>query len=160
MDTSELTTVTNFRRLSDHLITGGQPTEAHLAAVAAAGCQVVINLGRLDPAYALPDERGTVEALGLIYEHIPVVWTQPTAADLDAFFATLARHAGRPVFVHCAANYRASAFILLYRVLRLGWRLEDALPDMRAIWDPAEYPAWQAFIEAALTGRPETGQPS
>ena len=40
--------------------------------------------------------------------------------------------------------------MLLYRVLRLGWRLENALPDMRAIWDPSEYPIWYAFIEAVL----------
>ncbi len=152
MDTPELTTIINFRLLSDDLLTGGQPTEAQLAAVAAAGCEVVINLGRLDPAYALPDERGTVAGLGMIYEHIPVVWTQPTAADLDAFFAALERHAGRRVLVHCAANYRASAFILLYRVLRQGWQLEDALPDLQAIWAPAEYPAWQAFLERMLHG--------
>jgi protein tyrosine phosphatase (PTP) superfamily phosphohydrolase (DUF442 family) len=147
---SALRDIINFRRLSDHLITGGQPTEEQLALAAAAGAEVVINLGRLDPAYALPDERGTVAALGLIYEHIPVVWAEPTAADLDAFFAAMARHAGRRLFVHCAANYRASAFNMLYRVLRLGWRIEDALPDMDAIWEPAEYPQWQAFIEAAL----------
>jgi protein tyrosine phosphatase (PTP) superfamily phosphohydrolase (DUF442 family)/predicted kinase len=147
---SALHDIINFRRLSDHLITGGQPTEAELALAAAAGAEVVINLGRLDPAYALPDERGTVAALGLIYEHIPVVWAEPTAADLDAFFAAMARHAGRRLFVHCAANYRASAFNMLYRVLRLGWRIEDARPDMDAIWDPAEYPQWQAFIETAL----------
>ena len=152
MNTSEFTTITNFRRLSDLLITGGQPTEAQLAAVAAAGCEVVINLGRLDPAYALPDERSTVAALGMVYEHIPVVWADPTPANLHEFFAALERHAGRRIFVHCAANYRASAFILLYRVLRLGWRLEDALPDMRAIWDPAEYPAWQAFLAEMLHG--------
>ena len=142
--------IINFHRLSDRLITGGQPTEEQLALAAAAGCEVVINLGRLDPAYALPDERGTVAALGLIYEHIPVVWAEPTAADLDAFFAAMARYAGRRLFVHCAANYRASAFNMLYRVLRLGWRIEDARPDMDAIWDPAEYPAWQAFLERAL----------
>ena len=92
---STLRDIINFRRLSDRLITGGQPTEAELALAAAAGAEVVINLGRLDPAYALPDERGTVAALGLIYEHIPVVWAEPTAADLDAFFAAMARHAGR-----------------------------------------------------------------
>ena len=147
---SALREVINFRRLAGHLITGGQPTEEQLALAAAAGVEVVINLGRLDPAYALPDERGTVAALGLIYEHIPVVWAEPHAADLDAFFAALARHAGRRLFVHCAANYRASAFNMLYRVLRLGWRIEDARPDLDAIWDPAEYPQWQAFIEAAL----------
>ena len=147
---SALQDIINYRRLSDHLITGGQPTEAQLALAVAAGIEVVINLGRLDPAYALTDERGTVESLGVIYEHIPVIWAEPTAADLDAFFAVMDRHAGRRVCVHCAANYRASAFIMLYRVLRLGWRIEDARPDMDAIWDLAEYPQWQAFLESVL----------
>lgn len=150
MDAPELAAITNFRRLASDLITGGQPTEAQLASVAVAGTEVVINLALHGAYYSLPDERGTVEALGMVYEHIPVIWEQPTHADLERFFASMAKHAGRRVFVHCAANYRASAFILLYRVLRLGWRLEDALPDMRAIWDPAEYPAWRAFIEGAL----------
>ena len=147
---STLRDIINFRRLSDHLLTGGQPTEAELALAAAAGAEVVVNLGRLDPAYALPDERGTVAALGLIYEHIPVIWADPTPTDLAAFFAVMERYAGRRIFVHCAANYRASAFNMLYRVLRLGWRIEDARPDLDAIWDPAEYPQWQAFIAAAL----------
>lgn len=147
----ELIAITNFRRLAPDLITGGQPTEAQLAAVAAAGCEIVINLALHGASYSLPDERGTVEALGMAYEHIPVIWEQPTSADLDAFFTAMARDAGRRIFVHCAANYRASAFILLYRVLRLGWRPEDALPDMRAIWDPAEYPVWQMFIATMLT---------
>ena len=89
---STLQDIINFRRLSDRLITGGQPTEEELALAAAAGAEVVINLGRLDPAYALPDEHGTVAALGLIYEHIPVVWAEPTAADLEA----LLRRAGAP----------------------------------------------------------------
>ena len=154
---SALHDIINFRRLSDCLITGGQPTEEQLALAAAAGAEVVINLGRLDPAYALPDERGTVAALGLIYEHIPVVWAEPSAADLDAFFAAMDRHAGRRLFVHCAANYRASAFNMLYRVFRLGWRIEDARPDLDAIWDPAEYPQWQAFIEAALDAGADRG---
>jgi len=147
---SMLQDVINFRRLSGSLITGGQPTEDELVSAAAAGFEVVINLDRLAPAYALPDERGTVEALGMIYEHIPVIWAEPAPADLAAFFVAMDRHGARRVFVHCAANYRASAFILLYRVLRLGWRIEAALPDLRAIWDPAEYPAWQAFLENAL----------
>ncbi|MGQ9840396.1 MAG: hypothetical protein ACUVR4_07710 [Anaerolineae bacterium] len=43
-------------------------------------------------------------------------------------------------------------------MLRLGWRLEDALPDMRAVWNPADYPAWQAFINAALTNQSEPEQ--
>jgi hypothetical protein len=88
----------------------------------------------------------------LAVEHIPVIWADPTPTDLDAFFAAMDRYEGRRVLVHCAANYRASAFIMLYRVLRLGWRIKDALPDMYAIWDPAEYPVWQALLERMLHG--------
>ena len=152
MDTPDLTAITNFRRLSDRLITGGMPTEAQLAAVARAGFEVVINLDQRDSRHGLPDEPGTVAALGMAYVAVPVVWPQPAAADLEAFFAAMDRHAEQPVFVHCVANYRASAFIMLYRVLRLGWRIEEALPDMRAIWDPAEYPAWHAFLGEMLHG--------
>lgn len=152
MTDPDLQSITNFRRLSDRLVTSGLPTEAQLAAVAAAGFEVVINLLPGDEPRALPDEQGTVARLGMIYEHIPVIWAQPTRADLARFFELMDRHAGQRVYVHCAANYRASAFVMLYRVLRQGWRIEDALPDLRAIWNPAEYPAWQAFLERLLHG--------
>lgn len=42
MDAPELAAIINFRRLAPDLITGGQPTEAQLAAVAAAGAEVVM----------------------------------------------------------------------------------------------------------------------
>jgi uncharacterized protein (TIGR01244 family) len=144
----ELSGIYNFRRLSENLITSGQPSEEQLAGVANAGFKLVVNLALRHDEHSLPDERGTVESLGMAYEHIPVIWQQPTRADLDTFFATLDRHAGEPTYVHCAANFRVSSFILLYRVLRLSWRLEDALPDLEALWQPND--TWQAFIDEAL----------
>ena len=72
-------------------------------------------------------------------------------ADLEAFFAAMEQHAHRRLYVHCAANMRVSAFVMLYRVLRLNWRLEDALPDLHALWQPNE--TWQALIDAALAAR-------
>jgi protein tyrosine phosphatase (PTP) superfamily phosphohydrolase (DUF442 family) len=148
IDTADLTTIYNFRRLSGSLISSGQPTEEELAAVAAAGVEVVINLALHETYYSLPDERHTAEELGMVYEHIPVMWDNPQRADFEAFCDAMERHADRRVYVHCAANFRASAFIMLYRVLRLNWRPEDALPDMDAIWQP--YDAWPAFIESIL----------
>lgn len=148
----DLPSIPNFRRLDEGLITSGQPSEAQLAAVAAAGFEVVINLALHEAPYALPDERGVVERLGMCYEHIPVLWEQPTRGDLERFCEAMERHRGRRVYVHCAANYRASAFVLLRRVLRLGWQLEDAWPDVRAIWNPADYPAWRSFLEEVLQG--------
>ena len=151
MDTPELNAIYNYYRLSDRLATSGQPGEEELAAVARAGFEAVINLALHGEEYSLPDERGTAEALGMLYEHIPVIWQRPAAADLDAFFAAMDRHAGRRLYVHCAANMRVSAFMLLYRVLELRWSLEDALPDLRAIWEPND--TWQAFIDAELARR-------
>jgi hypothetical protein len=54
----------------------------------------------------------------------------------------------RKVFVHCVVNYRVSAFMYLYRVLRLGVDPEDAIWDLRSIWEPDE--TWLAFINTAL----------
>lgn len=144
----DLGAIYNFRRLGADLITSGQPSEEELAAVARAGAEVVINLALHDGPYSLPDESGTVEGLGLIYEHIPVIWERPTRGDFDRFCEAMARHRDRRLYVHCAANMRASVFMALYRVLRLGWRLEDALTDVYEIWEPNE--TWQAFMEQML----------
>ena len=48
--------IKNFVPVSDHLGTAGQPSEAQLRDVAAAGFAVVVNLGLLDPRYCLRDE--------------------------------------------------------------------------------------------------------
>jgi hypothetical protein len=39
---------------------------------------------------------------------------------------------------------------MLYRVNRLGWKKENALKDLRRIWNPADYPIWEKFIEENL----------
>jgi len=124
------------------------PTAEQLAAIARAGFDVVINLDQLDSRHALPDERQMVTALGLIYEQIPVVWDNPGHAQVVQFLDALDRHADKRVFVHCVANYRASVFIALYRILRLGWPPAEALADMMTVWQPN--PTWQAFIESEL----------
>jgi hypothetical protein len=51
-------------------------------------------------------------------------------------------------FVHCIANARVSAFVMLYRVLRQGVPLEEARALMQQIWTPNE--TWQAFIDETL----------
>ena len=148
MDSLELTSIRNYRRLSERLVTGGMPGEAGLAALARAGVEVVINLDETGSSHALPDERSTVEALGMTYVAIPVLWTRPEQGDLQRFMEIMDHCAGQYLFVHCVANMRASAFMFLYRVLRLGWSVEEALPDLRAIWAPDG--VWEAFIRDAL----------
>jgi protein tyrosine phosphatase (PTP) superfamily phosphohydrolase (DUF442 family) len=148
----DLSAVRNFRQVDERLLTCGQPTELQLSAAVASGVQVVINLAlHDDPRYSLDDERGLVESLGMTYVHLPVPFSSPAEKELLAFFDAMDLHGERRVLVHCAANYRVTAFLGLYRVLRLGWSADDAFELMRTVWTPDK--VWAEFIESMLAGR-------
>jgi protein tyrosine phosphatase (PTP) superfamily phosphohydrolase (DUF442 family) len=137
------------RIVDARLGTSGQPTEGELAAIAAAGYRTVVNLAlHDDPRYSLPDERATVEGLGMRYVHIPVAFDAPTEADLLAFFDAMRAHGGQPLWVHCAANLRVLAFLGLWRTIVEAAPREAAFAPLHAIWQPD--PVWSAFIEAML----------
>lgn len=142
---ADLDSIHNFLMLSPFVATAGQPTEDELAAVKAAGNEVVINLLPASSPNALPEEDKIVSRLGLEYVHIPVEWGNPTAADAEQFFDALDVHAGRRVFVHCAANMRVSAFLYLYRTVRQHVPPVEAAEDLHRIWTPNE--TWQRFID-------------
>ena len=149
MQAAQLGEAKNFREADDRLVTAGQPTEQQLAAAAVHGVQVVINLAlHDDPRYSLPDERGCVEGCGMIYVHIPVQFATPTEADLLAFFDAMDAYRERRILVHCAANYRVTAFLGLYRVARQGWSSSEAFDLMRTVWEPNA--VWTNFIAAML----------
>jgi protein tyrosine phosphatase (PTP) superfamily phosphohydrolase (DUF442 family) len=147
-NTDPLEQLTNYYPISALILTAGQPTAEQIALVAAVGCQLVINLARPTSPNALVDEAELVAAHGMDYVAIPVVWEEPTLDDLARYFAVMDANRERKVFVHCVVNYRVSTFIYLYRVLRLGADPDEAIWDMRSIWDPDEI--WSAFIAAAL----------
>ena len=154
--TEPLDTIYNYRRVAPQLATSGQPSEAQLAAIAAAGFEVVVNLAlHDDPRYSLADEPGTVRGLGMDYVHIPVQFAHPTADDFSAFAAALERNRQRQVWIHCAANMRVTAFLGLYRALRENWQEQEAFQLMHELWKPDE--VWSAFIATMLAnGRSET----
>jgi protein tyrosine phosphatase (PTP) superfamily phosphohydrolase (DUF442 family) len=126
----------NWRRLDERLTTSGQPTDDQLEAIAGLGVDTVVNLGLHTHPKALPDERSSVEALGMDYVHQPVEFQNPTAADLRAFCDLMDQLQGRTIHVHCIANYRVSAFLYRWRIDRLGWEQDRARPDLDAIWTP------------------------
>ena len=86
--------ITNYLPLNEHLGTAGQPTEAQIAEIAAAGYEVVINLALHDADYSLVDEAGAVREAGMEYIHIPVEWEHPTPADLERFCDAMDAHRG------------------------------------------------------------------
>jgi protein tyrosine phosphatase (PTP) superfamily phosphohydrolase (DUF442 family) len=135
-------------RISEALGTAGQPTADQFPAIAAAGYEVVINLDAPEPDEIGAREGELVTGLGMAYVHIPVVWEAPTLADLEQFFQAMEAHAGRRLFVHCAANARVSCFVLLYRVIRQRVPLEEARETLSQIWEPNE--VWEGFIDDGL----------
>ena len=112
MSTAPLEDARNFRKVEDRLYTAGQPSEAQLADAASKGVTVVLNLAlHDDPRYSLRDEAGCVRGLGMDYAHIPVQFKAPTEQDLMDFFTAMDAHGDEKVLVHCAANYRVTAFV-------------------------------------------------
>ena len=136
----------NFRQVDERLLTAGQPNEAQLADAARQGVKVVINLAlHDDPRYSLADEAGCVRELGMGYVHIPVQFNEES---LRAFLAAMDAHKGEKILVHCAANYRVTAFVGLYRVLCEGWAADKAFEPMRSVWEPDA--VWKQFIANML----------
>ena len=143
----------NYLQLTDHLSSSGMPTPEQLREIAVAGVKFVVNLATPKSEGWMPDEGDVFQSLGVDYLSIRVDWENPTAQDLTQFLDAMAAHEGQRVHVHCQANFRATAFIGMYRVLRLGWEREKAFETIQEIWDPEEYPIWQKFIEDNLASK-------
>jgi protein tyrosine phosphatase (PTP) superfamily phosphohydrolase (DUF442 family) len=150
----------NFVAISDHLATTGQPTAEQMQEVAGAGYEVIINLDVPNSRYALPDEPGLVQSLGMSYHNIPVDFGDPTVEALRLFFTSLEANEARKTLVHCAANYRVSTFTALYGQSYWGWSEEEANQHIHRLWEPN--PVWARFIEHARRelGLVGTGLPS
>jgi protein tyrosine phosphatase (PTP) superfamily phosphohydrolase (DUF442 family) len=120
-------------------------SNAALAALAE-GYDVVIDLLPGDSSYAVANEGAIVQSQGVGYVHIPVDFAAPTHADLDSFTTAMDENAGKAIHVHCAANYRVSAFYSLYALAKGWWSAKEADAHIRDVWNPEEYPAWERFI--------------
>jgi len=139
----------NYLKISNTIATSGQPTQEQFQAIKAAGYQVLVNLALPESPNALKDEKQIVEAQGMQYVNIPVVWENPTLENVTEFFSVMEAGADKKVFIHCAANMRVSAFMYLYRRVHQGISDEDAKKDLQKIWIPNEI--WQNFIEQVIS---------
>lgn len=140
----------NFLALSETLFTGGMPKADELTDAAQHGVEMVINLAPHEVSNALPGEAELVTSLGVQYINIPVIWNTPTKDGLDRFMDIMDESKDKKILVHCQANFRATAFVALYRILRQGWNADDAMAGMHKIWDAEDYPIWKMFIEENL----------
>lgn len=143
--------IKNFIAVSDRLGTAGQPLEDELDDIIDEGYEVVINISTNDSPDCPPDEAGYFEIRDIPYHHIPVVWTEPTLENFNAFVDLMDGLSEKKVFLHCAANIRVSAFTALYGQLRWGWTTERADSHFTALWEPNE--TWLEFVQRVRKNR-------
>jgi protein tyrosine phosphatase (PTP) superfamily phosphohydrolase (DUF442 family) len=148
MPTTAVERILNFRQVSDQIGTAGQPTANQFADIKAAGYDVVINLAMPDSSNAIPDEADLVASHGMEYLHIPVVWEEPTLQDLSRFLEAMERYQGSRIFVHCALNWRVSAFVFLGQVIEQAVDYQRARLALEQVWQPNA--TWEDFIARAL----------
>ena len=145
---AELSEIRNYIEYSPTFSSAGQPSVEQLDAVKAAGFEKVIYIAFTNGRSSIASEDAIVKELGMDYVHIPVIWDAPTKWDFYAFVSAMQQEQGRKTLLHCAANFRASAFSMLYRVLHESVSIADAKADMNKIWQPNE--TWKNFIFAVL----------
>src|SRR6185436_16431728 len=112
-------TIYNYRKVDERHATGGQPTEEQLKAAAADGMK---------------------------YVHIPVPWDRPSEADYAAFEQAMQSAGEGKTLVHCAANFRATAFYSLYAMKHFDWSRTRAEEFRASIWRGSDFPVWEDFI--------------
>jgi uncharacterized protein (TIGR01244 family) len=137
----------NYRPVNENLILGGQPTAEQIQSAAQEGFRAVINLATYKQGKSLEGEAELARSLGMTYYHIPVDWQNPKESNFAEFERVIKQLAQTKTLLHCAANYRATAFYGLYAIKNLGWSEQDADEFRAPIWNSRDYPIWETFIE-------------
>ncbi len=137
-----LTGVPNACQILPTVITGGQPSAAHLKALHEAGGLIVLDLR--DPMEPRPfDERVTASAVGMNYVNVPVGPGTMTDETLDRILAVLRDAGDRLVLVHCGSGNRVGGALIPFLMLDHGLEEEDAVGQaMRIGLRSAELMEW------------------
>jgi protein tyrosine phosphatase (PTP) superfamily phosphohydrolase (DUF442 family) len=143
----------NFKKVSETISTSGLLSPDQLGELKREGYEVVVNLLPEDSEYAIEGEAAIVRAQGIVYEYVPVDFAAPTRDDFQAFEKILSGLESKKVLLHCAANYRVSAFYSIYACLHQGWSVDQARDFMGTIWNLDEYPAWEKFVTDMLASK-------
>jgi uncharacterized protein (TIGR01244 family) len=155
---AQVETIRRFLRVTPEFCTGGQPRPEHFAALEADGVRAVLNL-RTPGEHRAEEEQAAVAAAGMKYFNIPVVYSAPTAAQVDEFLRITDDPANRPMFIHCTAAIRVGAFWMIRRVLRDGLTEEAALAEARKV-GLVEAPHLETFAREYIASHRQAPAPA
>ncbi|WP_420426442.1 beta-lactamase hydrolase domain-containing protein [Algiphilus sp.] len=116
----------NEMRVSDTMLSAGQPDGMQFRQAADAGVQHVINLRPLQEQGE--DESSLVEELGMRYHHLPIAGPQDLNADTVRMLDGLLSEIGSaPTVFHCASGNRVGAMLALRAAWHQGMDSDAAL---------------------------------
>ena len=138
----------NFYQLDENIGTSGQPEAEQFRDISTAGYEIVLNLALSDSPNAIENENNIIGELNMAYVHIPVDFKTPCLEDLELFFRHMKKHEHKKIFIHCAMNWRVSAFMFLYHTIKCQMPIIEARQHLDSVWQPE--PVWQEFIENTL----------
>jgi len=149
LEKDDLNSILNFFPITETIGTAGQPTKAQFSNIKNANFSVVVNLNMPNSENALSEEEDIVSSLGMKYIHIPVPWDAPSIFHVKEFFAVIdaIETAGEKGFVHCAANYRVSAFMYKYLTMRKNFSSAQATSPVLKRWLPEMDDNWKSIME-------------
>jgi len=140
--------ILNYIKINELISTSGQPKTEQFKQIANDGFEVVINLALHDSSNAIENEDKVVTSFGMSYIHIPVSFEEPRLSDLKLFINTLQVLGSNKVWVHCAKNYRVSAFMYVYHKYVLNTPFDEVDLSMFNKWSPSEI--WQALMKVEI----------
>jgi uncharacterized protein (TIGR01244 family) len=137
--------------VDERVATGGQPTDAAFAKLAANGYRAVLNLRTASEGIDLKHEQEVIETAGMRYVNIPVVSSAPKPEQVDEFIKAVKDKNNQPMLIHCGSANRVGAFWMIYRVVEQGWSEEKALDE--AIKIGLTSPVLKAFSHEYIASR-------
>ena len=149
---AEMPAIPKFLQVNPQFCTGAQPRLEAFGKLKADGIKAVLNL-RQPSEHRAADEQAAVEAAGMKYFNIPVVYANPTDADADQFLKITDDPANRPMFIHCTAAIRVGAFWAIRRAVRDGLSPDAALEEGRKV-GLTNAPHLEEFVRKYIASHP------
>lgn len=140
--------ILNYIEINELISTSGQPSVEEFEIIANNDFEVVINLALHNASNAIENEDKIVTSLKMAYFHIPVDFENPKPSDVRLFLNTMQALGANKVWVHCALNYRVSAFMYIYHKYVLKTAFEDIDISLFEEWSPDTN--WQEIIKISL----------
>lgn len=146
--TAALDAIFHYRQISQQFSSSGAISAEQLQDLADSGVEVLVNLLPDRNADALHGESTLAAKARMAYHHIPVDFAAPKPEEFQRFAEIMDGISSERCHIHCAANYRASAFYACYAEQRGWWSRAEAQAFIEGIWQPEDWLPWPRFIAA------------